>query len=215
MAKSTRKTSPRRAKAAAVSTPDPAPPPVAPVQASQPPARRSPWRTVGIVVGALAILAVVFCAGGVAGFSYGRISRVVALRANLTPFGFMMGPQDRFGGQGWMPHNRLGPLGAGTAYLGVTYGEVDPSRAEQEGLSLKEGAEVSNVVQGSPADEAGLQPGDIILAVDGERLTKATLLRRLVQAHLPGDEVSLLVLHDGGQVTLTVVLGQAPVQPAP
>jgi membrane-associated protease RseP (regulator of RpoE activity) len=187
---------------------DPAPP-------NQPPARRSPWGTVGIVVGALAILAVVFCAGGVAGYSYGRISTVFALRANVMPYGFMMRPSDPYGGQGWMPHNRLGPLGAGVAYLGVTYGEVDPSRAEKEGLSLNEGAEVSDVVQGSPADEAGLQPGDIILAVDGQRLTKAALLRRLVQGHLPGDEVSLLVLHDGGQVTLTVVLGQAPIQPAP
>jgi len=215
MANSTRKTSSRRAKPAAVATPDPAPSPMDPAPANQTPARRSPWWTVGIVVGALAIVAVVFCAGGVAGYSYGRISRVFALRADVMPFGFMMRPSDQYGGRGWMPHDRLGPLGAGVAYLGVTYGEVDPSRAESEGLSLNEGAEVSDVVQGSPANEAGLQPGDIILAVDGQRLTQATLLRRLVQAHHPGDEVSLLVLHNGEQVTLTVVLGQAPSQLAP
>ncbi len=215
MANSTRKTSSRRAKRAAVSTPDPAPLPRDPTPPNQLTARRSPWMTVGIVLGALAILAVVFGAGGVVGYGYGRISRAFALRANLTPFGFMMRPYDRFGGQGWMPHDRLGPLGAGTAYLGVTYGEVDPSRAQQEGLSPSEGAQVSDVVQGSPAAEAGLQPGDIILAVDGQRLVHATLLRPLIQAHLPGDEVSLLVLHDGEQATITVVLGQAPGLPAP
>ncbi len=214
MANSTRKPSPRRSKPAAVSTPDPLPPPVDPAPASPPPPRRSPWRTVGIVVGALAILAVVFGAGGVAGFGFGRISRSFSLRSNLSPFGFMMmRPDDDFGGRGWMPHNRLGPLAAGRAYLGVTYGEVDPSRAKQEGLSPNEGAEVSEVIQGSPADQAGLQSGDIILAVDGQRLAQATLLSRLVQAHVPGDQVSLLVLHNGEQTTLTVVLGQAPNQP--
>jgi S1-C subfamily serine protease len=169
---------------------------------------------VGIVVGALAILAVVCGAGGVAGYSFGRISSAFALRANLTPFGFMMiRPDDGFGWQGVMPHDRLGPLAAGAAYLGVTYGEVDPSRASKEGLSPGEGAAVSAVVQGSPAEQAGLQAGDIILAVDGQRLTRATMLRRLIRAHFPGDEVSLLVLHNGEQATLAVVLGQAPNQP--
>ncbi len=224
MANSTRKTSPRRAKPAAAATPAPAPPPMQPAPASQPPRRRSPWTTVGIVVGALAILAVVFGAGGVIGYGFGRAGSALGVRSfafpflfRMQPYGGMMRPYGERGqpndGFGWMPHDRLGPLAAGAAYLGVRYGEVDPSRASEEGLNPGEGAAVSAVVQDSPADQAGLQSGDIILEVDDLRLTRAKLLSRLIQAHAPGDEVTLLVLHNGEQVTLMVVLGQGPIQP--
>ena len=220
MASSTRKKAPTRAKAArraAVPAPNPPPAidPAPPAQASQ---QRSPWKAVAIVIGALAVLAVVFGAGATAGYSYGRMGGLIAVRGNITPFGFMMPfggrlqPYDNFER---MPHDRLGPLGAGTAYLGVTFGAVDPSLAEQQGLSLKEGAQVSEVIEGSPADGAGLQPGDIILAVDGHRLTHARVLRRLIQAHLPGDEVSLLILRAGEEMSVVVRLGRAPDSPSP
>src|SRR3990172_9610739 len=103
MASSTRKKSPTRAKAArraAAPAVDPSPPamdPAPPAQGSRP---RSPWKTVAIVACALGVLAVVFGAGAAAGYSYGRMGGLIAVRGSLTPYGFMM----PFGG--WVqPHD--------------------------------------------------------------------------------------------------------------
>ena len=101
------------------------------------------------------------------------------------------------------------PRLAGAAYLGVTYESVGADRAAQEGLSDGEGALVTAVMDGSPAAAAGLQAGDIILTVDGRRIVRTAMLRRMIQAHAPGEGVSLLVLRDGKEKSLDVTLGQA------
>ena len=218
MASSPRRSTPRKTKRVAVPTavaPPPTAPPEPPAQPSQ---RRSPWKAVAIVAVALAVLAAVGAAGAVVGYSYGRLGGFVALRGNFPTCGFTMpyaGRMQPYDSFGWMPHQRLGPLSTGTAYLGITFSPVDAARAEEEGLGLNEGAEVSQVIEGGPAADAGLEPGDILLAVDGQRLTDAALLRRLIRMHVPGDEVTLLVLRAGEETTIKVSLGQAPDSPRP
>lgn len=84
------------------------------------------------------------------------------------------------------------------ALLGVSTAAAPPGET---------GAQVAEVVQGSAADEAGLQVGDRIVALDGEPLPDAGRLRAQVIRREPGDEITLSVVRDGDQRELTVTLG--------
>ena len=63
---------------------------------------------------------------------------------------------------------------------------------------------------GSPADEAGLEVGDIITAVDGLSVDRDNPLDLQVLRFAPGDEVTLQVLRDGESLDLTATLGTRP-----
>jgi putative serine protease PepD len=84
------------------------------------------------------------------------------------------------------------------AYLGV--------QLEQS----SEGVVLAEVVDGGPADQAGLQSGDLVTEVDGEAIESAADLRSAVTAKQPGDELTLDVTRDGDSQTITVELGQRP-----
>jgi len=66
---------------------------------------------------------------------------------------------------------------------------------------------------GYPADAAGLEPGDIIESVDGNKPTSAAKLTELIRAHAPGEEATLVVSRDGAELTKRVVLGVNPDDP--
>ena len=80
---------------------------------------------------------------------------------------------------------------------------------------LEEGAEVRQVVPGSPASEAGLREGDLILAVDDDAVTRETPLAGLIAAHEPGDVVVLTVERAGREREIEVELGEWPVPDEP
>ena len=92
------------------------------------------------------------------------------------------------------------------AYLGVRYRSIPPALAENEGLP-RGAAQISQVEEGSPAAEAGLQPRDIILAVDGERLEESLQLQNLIASKQPGDDVTLRIDRGGEEMTMTMTLG--------
>jgi S1-C subfamily serine protease len=89
---------------------------------------------------------------------------------------------------------------------------VDISEAKLEGhdVSVDQGAYVKTVGAGSPASKAGIQVGDVVVAVDGKAATSAASLGGLIREHLPGDEVEIKVVRDGDEVTVTAALGEAP-----
>ncbi|HEX3052865.1 MAG TPA: PDZ domain-containing protein, partial [Aggregatilineaceae bacterium] len=72
------------------------------------------------------------------------------------------------------------------------------------------GVIVGEVVSGSPADDAGLQAGDLILAIDGDEVTSAQMLTETVQGYAPGDEVTLTVRSGDTESDVTVTLGTRP-----
>ena len=71
------------------------------------------------------------------------------------------------------------------------------------------GAVVEEVQPGSAAETAGLETGDIVLSIDGVRVTGIPDLAAQVRTHRPGDEVTLEIMRDGEQTELTVTLGEA------
>ncbi len=86
------------------------------------------------------------------------------------------------------------------AYLGVA----------TEDSTSPVGAAITAVRSGTPAAEANLATGDVVTAVDGEHVSSADALRELVDAHKPGDSVTLTIKRNGDTKSLRAVLGTRP-----
>jgi S1-C subfamily serine protease len=90
------------------------------------------------------------------------------------------------------------------AYLGIAGGPRPlPPRAARD-TGREAGVEIVEVVTGSPADQAGLRPEDLILDVDGEAVDSARDLQRLMVGEVIGRAVAIRVFRDGRVETLTV-----------
>jgi len=89
-------------------------------------------------------------------------------------------------------------------FLGVRYRMIDQTEAVAKGWI--EGAGIVEVVAGSPAEKDGLQPGDIIVKIDNERVTEKTNLAKIISQKKVGDKVELTVWRNGEEKKLTVVL---------
>jgi serine protease Do len=92
-------------------------------------------------------------------------------------------------------------------YLGVYITTVGGAMAESFGLEDRRGVLVQEVVSGSPADDAGLEAGDVVLEFDGRRMDSAQDLRAAVAATKPGTTVRLTVWRDGEEMTPSVTIG--------
>jgi S1-C subfamily serine protease len=96
-----------------------------------------------------------------------------------------------------------------TAFLGV---EIDAS-AEGYANALSSGATVAGVVTGSPAQEAGLEAGDVITSVDGNAVASAQALTSALAPYKPGDKVTIGWTDASGQAqSATVTLSSGPPQ---
>jgi serine protease Do len=102
-------------------------------------------------------------------------------------------------------------------YLGVRFMMLDVQRAEELGIKVEQGAllvgdESSGefaVIPGSPADQAGLQRKDVILEVEGEKVTPDKPLHLIIGAYRPDETVDLNVWRSGETQTISVTLGQS------
>jgi Do/DeqQ family serine protease len=92
--------------------------------------------------------------------------------------------------------------------LGVNIQTVTEDTAKALDLKDVSGVIVSNVKAGSSADKAGVKRGDIITAINGEKIDDGNVLRNKVAGTLPGTEIKLTVLRDGSPVTLTATLDE-------
>jgi serine protease Do len=90
--------------------------------------------------------------------------------------------------------------------IGVAIQEVTQQLAESFGLERPQGALVSSVEPGGPADKAGLKPGDVILAVDGHAIDRSAEVPPLVAAVKPGSKASLEVWRDKAKRTLALLV---------
>jgi len=95
-------------------------------------------------------------------------------------------------------------------WIGVEPQDVTPEIAESFGLSRKDGALIAAVVQGGPADRAGLRPGDILTSVNGESILDTTALLNSIAQLKPGAEAKVTVSRKGKAVELTIIVGKRP-----
>ena len=92
--------------------------------------------------------------------------------------------------------------------LGVGIGDVSKDVAESLGLGKPQGALVSNVEAGSPADKAGLEAGDIILKFDGKKIDKSSDLPRAVGGTKPGTSSTVTVFRRGTTKDYPIMVGE-------
>lgn len=95
-------------------------------------------------------------------------------------------------------------------FMGVTLQHVDADIAETYGLDRPQGALVNSVTNGSPADEAGMQSGDLIVEMNGSPVTDRDELRLKIGEMSPGSTVELTVLRDDARKKVRVKLGEMP-----
>ena len=94
-------------------------------------------------------------------------------------------------------------------FLGVstqTLGDVTDATLERYGVTATDGAFVSDVVPGSGAADAGLQPGDVVTAIDGEPVTSSTDVGAIIRNREAGEMITIEIERKGEPQTLTATL---------
>ena len=102
-------------------------------------------------------------------------------------------------------------------WMGIVYQVVDRNLAQELDLPIDYGALISepdatgpSVIPGSPAEEAGLRPGDILTAIDGRRIDAGHGLDDILSQYRPSDRLTLTVLRAGQTLQLEITLGTRP-----
>ncbi|MCA1824641.1 MAG: trypsin-like peptidase domain-containing protein [Frankia sp.] len=95
-------------------------------------------------------------------------------------------------------------------YIGVEGRSIDDETAQQLGGGLVPGAQITQIVSGGPADRAGLQPADTIVAVDGKVIDSMDALVVEVRKHKVGDTLAVSYVRNGSRRTAKVTLARKP-----
>jgi serine protease DegQ len=95
-------------------------------------------------------------------------------------------------------------------WIGVEAQEITPELAESFGLPGTEGALIAGVVRGSPADLAGIRPGDVLLSVSGKAVKDPQIMLELIAALKPDERVSFRLRRDKTIVEVQVKIGKRP-----
>src|SRR6202008_1657891 len=96
--------------------------------------------------------------------------------------------------------------------LGVSMYTVTPDIAHSLGLANAMGALVSQVVDGSPAEKAGIHTGDVITSVNGQPVKSNSELRNSIGLMRVGDKVEIGLLRDGKPLRVTAVIADTTAQ---
>lgn len=92
------------------------------------------------------------------------------------------------------------------ALLGISIKNVDARLSEKENLYVVEGVFIAGITENSGAKEAGLREGDVIIAIDGQKVRNMSRLQELVAIHRPGDKIEVVFLRDGEEKTVAATL---------
>ncbi|HKY08539.1 MAG TPA: DegQ family serine endoprotease [Candidatus Binatia bacterium] len=93
-------------------------------------------------------------------------------------------------------------------YLGTTVQKITPEIADSLGLKQRAGALVADVVQGGPAEKAGLKSGDVIVEFNKKEIKDSSDLPPVVARVAPGTAVPIKVVRDGKQISLPITVGE-------
>jgi serine protease DegS/serine protease DegQ len=99
-------------------------------------------------------------------------------------------------------------------WVGVEIQELTPELAASFGYRDASGALIAGVLRGSPADRAGVRPGDVLVALDGEPVRDSRAMLDMVAARSPGMRAVFKVRRGSEEVDLDVEVGRRPVPPA-
>jgi S1-C subfamily serine protease len=100
-----------------------------------------------------------------------------------------------------------------TEYAGQQQRSIPLPEGGQVPFDGIQGAEVTQVIEGSPAEDAGLAAGDIIFAVDRTQISPQQPLAEVINRYEPGDRITVRFWRDGGEDSVLVRLGAHPNAP--
>ncbi|MCX7169635.1 MAG: Do family serine endopeptidase [Proteobacteria bacterium] len=95
-------------------------------------------------------------------------------------------------------------------WVGVEVQEITEELAESFKLPNTRGALIAGVMRGSPADHAGIRPGDILLSVAGKAIGDAQSMIELISAQTPGQQTQIKIRRAGKEIDLTVAIAKRP-----
>ena len=95
-------------------------------------------------------------------------------------------------------------------WIGVEVQEITPELAESFGLPRDGGVVIAGVLKGGPADQAGVKPGDVLAAINGKPVADSPSMLNQIAALAPGQDATLSILRNRGQMQLTVNIGKRP-----
>ncbi len=98
----------------------------------------------------------------------------------------------------------------GTTYLGIGVQDVTPDRAKTLNLKEVRGAEVTYVIDNSPASRAGIKQGDVVLEYNGTRVEGYQQLARMIRETPVGHAVKLVVWRNGANQDITATIEERP-----
>ncbi len=99
-------------------------------------------------------------------------------------------------------------------WLGVYIQRLTPEAAENLGISGRQGALVSDVTSGAPAEKAGIRSGDVIVAFNGKEIRDEHDLPQAVASMTPGKTVDVRLLRDGKEMAIAVTIAEMEGEPA-
>ena len=97
-------------------------------------------------------------------------------------------------------------------WIGVEMQELTPELAESFKLDSTDGTLIAGVIRDSPAEQAGIRPGDILTAVEGKHVTDSSSMLNLIAALQPGKRAALTVVRNGKSLQISVLVGKRPLQ---
>ena len=102
------------------------------------------------------------------------------------------------------------------AVIGVAIGDATPNDAKAAGIEGVSGVLVQTYsfdpIEDSPAKQAGIEPGDVIISADGRPTDRVSTLQRIVRGHKPGETVTFDVMRFGAKKSFRVKLAEAPAE---
>ena len=98
------------------------------------------------------------------------------------------------------------------AVLGISMGTVDKKFADEMKLSAVSGVYINEVLKGSAAEKAGLKKNDVIISIDGQKITDASSVQAKVGSYHPGDKAVITFIRDGKQQQATVTFQSSALQ---
>ena len=91
-------------------------------------------------------------------------------------------------------------------YLGVQIHNITSDLVKEEGLDVTAGVFIEGVTEGSAAEKAGLQRGDVVVEIEGRRITQSSQLQEMIARQRPGDKVEMVINRKGKTIKRTAVL---------
>jgi serine protease DegQ len=95
-------------------------------------------------------------------------------------------------------------------WLGVSMQDITQELAESFGLKRPAGALIAGVLKNGPADDAGIKPGDILVAVNGETVANSSEMLNIIAGLPPGKAATLTIMRNDMEQNIRVLIGKRP-----